>query len=235
MSRSVVVTLLLAGGLTAAPVEKVKPEEVTPALVELVARPAVQRELKLSAEQRVTLIDGLDDLDPVPNEVLRRLKSGPQPLHCFPTLADIAKHAEEDKARAKLVASVLSKEQFARLQQVELQALGVRAIQLKRVADALALTKEQERAVFVGKPTDRAERLKAMIDGLTPAQRKVWDDLNGEKADLKVWLSAVQADEVSGQLLGVERIEKEVPKPPAKPDPMPPQSLPLPVIPPVGK
>src|SRR5438552_2624114 len=51
---------------TAAPVPKVemaKAEDVTDALVELVSQSAVQRELKLSAEQRLTLIDGLDTLN----------------------------------------------------------------------------------------------------------------------------------------------------------------------------
>lgn len=78
--------LLVAGGVVglrfeqpvqAAPVpkdnEKVKPEDVSDALAQLVTQPAVQRELKLSAEQRVRLIDGMDKLEAEMEKALNQI------------------------------------------------------------------------------------------------------------------------------------------------------------------
>jgi hypothetical protein len=204
MTLSLALVLLLAGETTAAPVpkeEKVKAEEITPALVELVSRPAVQRELKLSAEERLKLIDGLEEADF--NVLLNRLKRGPGPL--CEGMGVRRELTEEHKACRAVVAGMLSKVQFDRLQQVEVQALGVQALRLTRVADAVALTDEQRKAVYAGgKITEQFDRLEKLLDGLTPAQRKVWDGLNGEKLEHNVTWSARHANEVVQQLLWID-------------------------------
>lgn len=154
-------SVLLGGGLfglrfdtapqaTAAPVPKVemaKAGDVTDALVELVSQSAVQRELKLSAEQRVAIIDGFDTLNekweksgrPV-NPRFRGGQAGPSP-------DEFAAWENHEKGSRELVAGVITKGQFARLQQCEVQVLGTRALLLKRVQDELGLSDEQKKAV----------------------------------------------------------------------------------------
>ncbi len=155
-------SVLLGGGLfglrfdtapqaTAAPVPKVemaKADDITDALVELVSQPAVQRELKLSADQRVSLIDGFDKLA----EELEKggmpsnpPSSGGQAGGGAPAVpSPWVTHA---KARRELVASAMTKGQLTRLQQSEVQALGTRALLLKRVQDELRMTDDQKKAM----------------------------------------------------------------------------------------
>ncbi len=175
-------SVLLGGGLfglridtapqaTAAPVPKVemaKADDVTNALVELVSQSAVQRELKLSAEPRVSLIDGFDKL-------AEELEKGGMPSNppnpggqagwpgpVGPNVWE--KHA---KNRRELVASVMTKGQLTRLQQCEVQVLGVRALQLKRVQDELGLTDEQKKAVT---KVTRGELEEAITNFIVPQQ-----------------------------------------------------------------
>lgn len=154
-------SVLLGGGLfglrfdtapqaTAAPVPKVemaKADEITDAVAEMLGQPAVQRELKLSAEQRVRLIDGFENL----LEELEKSgltanpwKSGGQ---APPSLNARAAWDKYEMGVRELVAGVITKGQFTRLQQCEVQALGVQALRLKRVQDELGLTDEQKKAV----------------------------------------------------------------------------------------
>lgn len=178
--------LLLGGGLfglqfdgtpqaTAAPVPKVemaKVEDITDALAELVAQPAVQRELKLSSDQRVKLIDGFDKLDEqFEKGALAAITDGTSNGPAFPQqpgfgsgpfgsdqfggqvgnlgAPNTANREKYTKSRRELVAGTLTKTQFVRLQQCEVQVLGIKALQLKRVADALGLTDEQKKDVFI--------------------------------------------------------------------------------------
>jgi hypothetical protein len=214
-------SVLLGGGLfglrfdtapqaTAAPVPKIemaKAEDVTDALAELLGQPAVQRELKLSAESRVNLIDGFDKLtEELEKAGVRKFAPGITGVEIpFPggqagggpvVGADDAWQADLD-GRRKLVAGTLTKAQFTRLQQCEVQTLGIESLHLKRVADELGLTDEQKQVVAkaVGelhtyplslppeatqRPT-QVERLTAVIEGFTPAQQKKWKELAGEK------------------------------------------------------
>ena len=157
-------SVLLTGGVfglrfditpeaTAAPVPKVemaKAEDVTEALAEMLGQPAVQRELKLSADQRVALIDGFDKL----HEGWEKEKDGWMSLRLGPPVPPGATASAEPMAtqkyntgRRELVARTVTKGQFARLQQCEVQVLGTRALRLKRVADELGLTDDQIKAV----------------------------------------------------------------------------------------
>lgn len=179
-------SLLLGGGLfglqfdgtpqaTAAPVPKVemaKVEDITDALAQLVAQSAVQRELKLSSDQRVRLIDGFDKLDEqfekgalagitdgtsngpaVPQQP--SFGSGPFGSDQFNGQAgdlgapNTANRKKYTKSRRELVAGTLTKTQFVRLQQCEVQVLGIKALQLKRVIDELGLTDGQKKDVFI--------------------------------------------------------------------------------------
>lgn len=165
-------SVLLGGGLlgvrfdatpqaTAAPVPKVemaKAEDVTDALVELLTQPAVQRELKLSAESRVSLIDGFDKLNEKSQEAMQQEANrnwggqagGPLiPQVVVPPLGETGGVATEKYRTGlrELAASALTKGQLARLQQCEVQLLGVNALRLKRVVDELGLTDEQKKAV----------------------------------------------------------------------------------------
>jgi len=160
-------SLLLGGGLfglqfqgdpqaTAAPVPKVemaKPDDVTRALIELLKQPAVQRELKLSADTRVKLIDGLEKIqEEWETERDRPQTSVPsgaerQPGEPNPELDAAAKRWEA--GRRELAAGTLTKGQLLRLRQCEVQVLGLHALLLKRVANELGLTDQQKKEVII--------------------------------------------------------------------------------------
>ncbi len=154
-------SVLLGGGLfglrfdtapqaTAAPVPKVemaKAADVTDALVELVSQSAVQRELKLSAEQRVRLIDGFDTLNEKWEKTGRPVNPRFRGGQAMPSPDEFAAWENYETGSRELVAGTVTKGQFTRLQQCEVQALGVQALLLKRVADELGLTDDQKKAV----------------------------------------------------------------------------------------
>jgi hypothetical protein len=215
MFRSLVL-LLLALPLAAAPVpkaEKVKPEDVTDAHVELATVPAIQREVKLSADQRATLTDGLDAI----TELGWPGRWRNHGLKAAPTAEQLRKDKRE------VVASVLSKAQFTRLMQCEVQALGPQAIATKRVQDALGLTDAQKKAVTktlvepliepplldLPKPaveddkpapnqrwlSGRDRNFLALIETFAPEQAKTWADLNGDEVKFDLaWFSEAHRD-----------------------------------------
>jgi hypothetical protein len=225
-------SLLLTGGLlgvrfdtapqaTAAPVPKpemAKADDITDSLVELVSIPAVQRELKMSAESRVAIIDGFEKLDEdLSKNGSRSLRfNEPIPVVQSTVLSQelVAGREKDSTARRQLAASVLTKAQLVRLRQCEVQVLGARALFLSRVADELALTLAQKRAMspqtisgqqggfpsqqqaqlpnLPPSPLDSGESgkvskaLEEVVKDLTSAQEKKWNALNGEKVSFNV-------------------------------------------------
>jgi RNA polymerase sigma factor (sigma-70 family) len=247
-------SVLLGGGLlgvrfdtapqaTAAPVPKVemaKAEDVTEALAEMLGLPAVQRELKLSADQRVRLIDGfeklLEELEKNGRPVNPRNWGGQAP----PSPSDWAAWEKYEAGVQELVAGTVTKGQFARLRQCEVQALGGRAVLLPRVAAVLDLSDEQKelakqlRAALdrrglviledANNPRKGLEQLATeVIDGFTPTQQKRWKELTGEKVTFN-------RERVTDRCPGLFAQLAPVAPPTAAPDGGPQPALPLPPL-----
>jgi RNA polymerase sigma factor (sigma-70 family) len=200
--------LVLGGGLlalrteptaVAAPVPKddqAKVADVANRHVELILNAGIQRELKLSAQQRVQIIDEFDAL--IERHELALEEVGHEKLR-----------TEYLRARREVVASLLTRSQLKRLDQLGVQILGLHALNAPDVAAKLALTADQKKQVvqalkdarrdiderngmtqLVQPPTEVQptyhsacdEKLIEVLKSLSAAQRAVWKDMNGEKA-----------------------------------------------------
>jgi RNA polymerase sigma factor (sigma-70 family) len=209
---SVVVLSVLGVGLfgllpepksTAAPVpkiERVTDEDITVERLEMLDSRRVQREIKLTAEQRVKLLDGLDALMDERVAAFDAANGTVPPV--YRNWEDEQK-AFEAKKRA-FAATVLTPRQFARLLEVEVQLAGEFAPMDPRVAEALKLTGEQKEKVIevlrsnedftqyaqqaqvppvgpvrvIKKPAEMRELVEKE---LTATQRAGWVELAGEK------------------------------------------------------
>lgn len=206
-----VVGLFPAPQSTAAPVPKVETvdkEEMTPDRLTLLDNRRVQRELKMTPEQRAKLLDGLDALlDDRGAEV--DAADGRIP----PAYRDY-QHFEQvyQGKRRELAASVITPKQFSRLTQIEVQVTDELAPMIPWVAEKMQLTeKQKERVVDVlrtnedfrgvgGQAFDpsrvpfvyktQAQMRELVEQELTKEQRKVWVELAGEKTSFdfaKTW------------------------------------------------
>jgi len=166
----------------------------------------VQKELKLAPEQRLLIIDGLQDIDEVHEKKFDALLRQPN-------VADQAIEAlerEHTKNREKLLTDFAVKELTAakrtRLRQINWHVRGVDALKDSRVVKALQLTEEQKTALnelgeqVKAKTEDyldaqggdgeekakkeivkvRAEALAKADEVLTPEQRAAWKAMRGE-------------------------------------------------------
>jgi serine/threonine protein kinase len=155
----------------------------------LLAKPAVQEELKLSADARKRLAPIFEDIPALQHDSPRgrdvppsnRENRSPQELRGM-------------KAHEAAIASILSPAQLSRLQQIALQARGVEAMQEPEVVAALNLSREQRaqlRSICGPRPGPRhhgpgpgrrheAELQKALAI-LTPEQLAHWNEMTGPK------------------------------------------------------
>jgi hypothetical protein len=166
----------------------------------LLSVPKVQEDLKLDADQKSKI-----------QAVAEQMQSDRQ--SAFAGLQDateeerqkkFAEFQEKSKARGEEVAKLLAKEQLERLDQIGLQALGVRAFADEKVAKSLELTDEQKEKLqginaevgakmrelgFGGEHQEkRAELQKELTDKsmavLSEGQRSQFAKMQGEKLDL---------------------------------------------------
>ncbi len=189
---------------TAAPVPKIEtvtPDDITTERLEMLDSRRVQREIKLTAEQRAKLLDGLDALlDEYAAEFEAADNRVPARFHSY----DEAQKDFEGKKRTH-AATVLTPKQLARLQEVEVQLAGEFAPLNPRVAEALKLTDQQtEKVVEVLRSNEDftqyaqqqaqipagtplrviktpAEMRELVEKELTAAQRAAWVELAGGK------------------------------------------------------
>ncbi|MEO2088660.1 MAG: RNA polymerase sigma factor, partial [Gemmataceae bacterium] len=191
---------------TAAPVPKIETvtqDDITVERLEILDSRRVQREIKLTAEQRAKLLDGLDalldervaefDADTrAPN-----FAAPPRPQRNY----DEEQKAFEAKKRA-FAATVVTPKQLARLREVEVQLAGEFAPLDPRVAEALKLTDKQKEKLLEVLRSNEDFRPKAQAPNpneipfeyktprqmrelvekeLTAAQRAAWVELAGDK------------------------------------------------------
>jgi hypothetical protein len=216
-----VVAAVLGGGLlglrtepaaVAAPVpkeDKVKPEEVSDDCLVMIQLALVQRELKLSAETRVKLIDGFDKLDEeaeqVGPSVPRTMDDPPPPA---------VEHWKKIVAlRRQLVADSLTRSQVNRVRQIGVQVLGLYALNAPWVADELALAADQKKEVVKVLKAMQQEQYdrQAMTQMMLPraeTQADYYGKCDEKLADLLTSLSASQQrkwKELAGEKVGFDR------------------------------
>lgn len=166
----------------------------------------VQKELKLSAEQRIGIIDAIEDVEETfePKfEALGKLENPPE--DAYDKL-----FREQAKAVEKVLTEAVTKltpAQRARLRQLDLHVRGPVAFADPAVANALKLTDDQKKKAAeveeqvrdaVDKFLDgfgdddeatrkaklfalRAAQLKELVNGLTKEQQEAWSGLYGPK------------------------------------------------------
>jgi hypothetical protein len=151
--------LFLAAPLSAAPVPaQPKPDDSTaPSAIKLLEHRKIQKELKMSAEQRIVLLDGLADIEEDYEKKIIELANMPNaPEEAYEKL---------DKERLKAVDKLLTgaeknltATQRARLRQCDWRLRGPAAFTDPQVAKKLQLTDAQKK-----KAADATERLKSEV------------------------------------------------------------------------
>lgn len=190
----------------AAPVpkaERVEKEDISDDRLKLLDSRRVQREIKMTAERRANLLDGLDALlEDRGAEV--EASNGRIP----PAYRDY-QHFEQvygDKRR-ELAATVITQGQLARLMQIEVQLSAEFAPMIPWVAEKMQLSnKQKEQVVDVLRENEdfrpvaqafdpnrasfnyktSAQMRELVEQELTKEQRKVWGELAGEKLSFDV-------------------------------------------------
>lgn len=201
--------VLLCAPLWAAPVPPQPKVDGTPpaSAVRLLEHRRVQKELKMTAEQRVALVDALADVEEAFEKKFLELAKFPNlPEEAFEKL-EREEARERDKAYS-VAAKGLTAAQLVRLRQLDARVRGVAAFADPDVEKALQLTDAQKKkakdalaqlATAVEKFLDgdgdddteeqrkaklfafRAERLKDVEAALTKEQKAEWARLLGEK------------------------------------------------------
>ena len=209
MSRRAILllaALLAAGPLAAAPVPAAPKadDSVGASAAKLLVHRKVQKELKLTAEQRLALLDALADLEEDYEKKLNDLAR----MENAPDDAYDKLDKERQKASDKLLADTakaLPAAQRARLRQLDWRLRGATAFADPQVEKLLQLTDAQKKTA-----ADVATRMKAEVDryldGLgadDDAKRKA-ELLDFRKARLKEMEGALTADQKAawGKLLG---------------------------------
>ncbi len=165
----------------------------------LIINPAVQEELKLSEEQKELLRDLQNDV----REKMRSLREIEDRQQRMQRMREIGREAQE------LLDAILEPEQKTRLEQIELQLQGPRALLRRDIAEKLGLTEEQQskiREIFESlrpdfrriremSPEQRREFFRSMRERaekarqealavLTPEQKEKWEKMLGAPFDV---------------------------------------------------
>jgi hypothetical protein len=181
----------------------------------LLRNEAVQQELHIDAAQWPAIQKVLDqwqlvlpDLDALSPE--ERDKKIDELLHN----ADLSISTEDALARA------LTPEQQTRLNQLLLQRVGIGAFLLVSISQRLEFTDEQKQKVRetlrqpLTRPTEtREQRLKGVLDLLTPAQQEKWQQLIGPKFEVQGALTGSERRGLQGSrptLLVFEEVRREL-------------------------
>lgn len=199
--------LLLSVPLAAAPVPATpKPDDAVSAPASrLLQYRKVQKELKMSAEQRIVVLDGLDDLDEDYNKKIIELARGPNTTEMDYDKLDKERQKQLDKLLADAVTKTLTAGQRGRLRELDCWVRGPAAFTDPHVEKTLQLTDAQKKkaadvveqlkgevARYVsgeGEEEDakrkadlfkfRKDRLKEMESALTADQKTAWTSMRG--------------------------------------------------------
>jgi hypothetical protein len=226
---SAAIALLVAPAALAAPVPAgPKDDAVSVSAARLLKYRKVQKELKMTAEQRVALIDALEDIEEDYEKKIDRLAKMPNaPDDAFDKL-----DREHRKAVEKLVSDTAEKQltpaQRTRLRQIDWQLRGPAAFADPRVQKLLNLTDDQKEAATalaeqakakaelylssIGDENEekvkaevlasRKEAVKKFTDSFTADQRDTWKAALGDPVkgfDVEeLWLKVIDDEDMDG-------------------------------------
>jgi hypothetical protein len=175
-----VVLFLLTSSVLGAPVPpQPKPDDsVSPSAMRLLQQRKVQKELKLSAEQRIVILDGLADLEEEFDKKLEILGRNPNaPDDAFDKL-DREHHKAIEKLLSDTATKNLTAAQRTRLRQLDCRIRGVAAFTDQRVEKVLQLTEAQKKQA-----TELSEKLKNEFERYLDGGNGM-DDETKRRADL---------------------------------------------------
>src|SRR4051812_27866563 len=156
-----VALLLLRAQLAAAPVPAApkSDDSVSASATKLLRHRKIQKELKMSAEQRIVILDGLADIEEEYEKKLTELSRTPNPNEeCYDKL-DKERQKQSDKLLADTAAKTLTAAQRTRLQQLDFWLRGPTAFTDPKVEKKLALTDAQKKQAG-----EAAERMKGQLE-----------------------------------------------------------------------
>lgn len=200
--------LFLASGAAAAPVPEGPGAEDSVSLpaARLLQHRQVQKELKLTAEQRLLIIDGLQDVDEAQDKKIEMILRKPNVPDEEVQAAEREHVQKREKLLTEFAAKQLTTAKRTRLRQIYWHLRGVEAFKDPRVVKALQLTADQKEALdalmdqvtakvgdFQNAPAGeeedkvkvelmklRADVLKKADAALDPEQRAAWKAMRGE-------------------------------------------------------
>ena len=226
--RALACILIVAGVACAAPVPvlpKNADDDASPTALKLLKNRKIQKELKLNAEQRIAIVDGLADIDETIDKKRTALLKEPN------ATPDRFEKLEKDHldANVKLLkataAKTLTPSQRSRLKQITRQIHGPESFKDLALQRLLAFTDAQKKAVatfekqleekitsylsLLGNDDSdnrkeellkfREESLKSLVAGLAMDQREVWKSLLGEPVKgfdaVELWFALLEEDD----------------------------------------
>lgn len=134
-------------------------DSVSESATKLLQHRKVQKELKMSAEQRLAILDGLADIDDEYLDKLGALSNMPNANDTDYDKLDKDRQKRVDQLLADATAKSLSAAQRVRLQQLDWRLRGPTAFADPRVEKKLQLTDAQKKRV-----AEAAERMKGELD-----------------------------------------------------------------------
>ncbi len=195
------VAILFAIPLLAAPVPpSPKPDDsVSPSAIQLLQHRKVQKELKMTAEQRIGILDGLADLDEEYEKKLDALSRQPNAAEEQYDKLDKENRKAVDKLLGETAMKSLSAPQRKRLGQLDWRIRGVGAFADQKVEKLLQLTDAQKKkaAELVERQKGAANSYFDNLGNEDDAKRKT--DLFASRKDfLKQMEDALTADQKTG-------------------------------------
>ena len=227
-ARALACILMVAGAACAAPVPalpKNADDDASLTAVKLLKNRKIQKELKLNAEQRIAIVDGLADIDESIDKMRTALLKQPNPT---PDKFEKLEKESQD-AKVKLLkataAKTLTPGQRSRLKQITRQIHGPESFNDPALQKLLAFTDAQKKAVatfekqleekitsylsLLGNDDSdnrkeellkfREESLKTLVAGLAMDQREVWKSLLGEPVKgfdaIELWFTLLEEDD----------------------------------------
>ncbi|VTS02234.1 Uncharacterized protein OS=Singulisphaera acidiphila (strain ATCC BAA-1392 / DSM 18658 / VKM B-2454 / MOB10) GN=Sinac_1105 PE=4 SV=1 [Gemmata massiliana] len=204
------IAILLAAPLFAAPVPPAPKgdDPVVPSAAKLLQNRKVQKELKMTAEQRIVVLDGLADLDEEYEKKFEQLSRAPNPAEDAYDKLDKERKQGVDRLLTEVATKSLTSAQRKRLAQLDRRVQGIGAFNDPRVQSVLQLTDAQKKKIAelverqkseltryfdnLGNEDDmkrksdllefRKDMLKQMEGVLTADQKTGWAVLLGEAA-----------------------------------------------------
>jgi hypothetical protein len=202
MSRTAILfatAVFLATPILAAPVPmgpKAEDEAVPYPVAKLLKHRKVQKELKMTAEQRITLVDAMEDLEEEYQKQVTKLDKMPNaPDEAYDKL-DVERQKSHEKLYTSTADKSLTAAQRSRLRQIDWQVRGPAAFADAKVQKTLQLSDDEKKAAaeLVERLKEHAERYLDIAgdDG----EEKVKEEISTFRKDsTRKFLNSLTADQ----------------------------------------